>query len=284
MASLNPVATSNQFLMQCIVRRPQSAHPQPNIKWQTKNMHLSEWQYLRPRTTFLSRNEILEMVVRLSFRIPGDIVEFGVAKGRSTRTIRLAASECEKHVPANARKRIYACDSFEGLPEKFENLGVGAFATEPPHIRGVNIVKGYFEDTLTKELAAEIRVVALASLDADLYSSTLCALNWLTPLLCTGSLLLFDEFLGEKESEKRAFEKWSAETGCRTILIGQFMREPSGRGGTLDRGTLDRRMLFQVVKEEPLPAIPPNRDDGDLRRELSKPLYSAARKIYRLFC
>jgi hypothetical protein len=33
----------------------------------------------------------------------------------------------------------------------------------------------------------------------------MCALTWLTPLLGTGSLLLFDEFLGEQESEKRAF-------------------------------------------------------------------------------
>jgi hypothetical protein len=224
------------------------------------------------------------MVVRLAFQIPGHIVEFGVATGHSTRTIRLAASECEKYVPTNARKRIYACDSFEGLPEKFENLEIGTFATEPPHIRGVNIVKGYFEDSLTDELAAEIKVVALASLDVDLYSSTLCALNWLTPLLCTGSLLLFDEFLGEEESEKRAFERWSADTGCRTILIGQFMRGPSGRGIALDRGKLDRRTLFQVVKEEPLPASPPN-PNGYLRRELSKhpTLYNAARQIYRLF-
>lgn len=261
------------------------AQQNPGIQEANKNMDLSDWRYLQPRTAFLSANEILEMVVRLSFRIPGHIVEFGVAKGHSTRTIRLAASECEKHVPANARKRIYACDSFEGLPEKFENLEIGAFATEPPHIPGVNIVKGYFEDSLTDELAAEIRIVALASLDADLYSSTLCALNWLTPLFRTGSLLLFDEFLGEKESEKRAFEKWSSETGCRTILIGQFLREPSGRGAMLDRGTLDQRTLFQVVKEEPLSAIPPKPDDGYLRRQLSKhpPLYNAARQIYRLF-
>jgi predicted O-methyltransferase YrrM len=248
-------------------------------------MDLSDWQYLRPRTAFLSANEILEMVVRHSFRIPGNIVEFGVAEGHSTRAIRLAASECEKHVPAHARKRIYACDSFEGLPEKFENLKIGAFATEPPHIPGVNIVKGSFEDSLTDELAAEIGLVAFASLDADLYSSTLCALNWLTPLLRTGSLLLFDEFLGEKESEKRAFEKWSRETGCRTVLIGQFLREPSGRGTMLDRGTLDQRTLFQIVKKEPLSAIPPKPADGSLRGQLSKypPLYNAARQIYRLF-
>ena len=38
--------------------------------------------------------------------------------------------------------------------------------------------------------------MALASLDADLFSCTLCELTWLTPLLGIGSLLLFDEYLG----------------------------------------------------------------------------------------
>ena len=42
-----------------------------------KNTDLSDWRYLQSRTTFLSRDEILEMAVRLSFRIPGHIVEFG---------------------------------------------------------------------------------------------------------------------------------------------------------------------------------------------------------------
>ncbi|HXY65653.1 MAG TPA: hypothetical protein VEI45_15165 [Mycobacterium sp.] len=44
--------------------------------------------------------------------------------------------------------------------------------------------------------------MALASLDADLFSSTLCALTWLTPLLGIGSLLLFDEYLGDGGAEK----------------------------------------------------------------------------------
>ena len=44
--------------------------------------------------------------------------------------------------------------------------------------------------------------MALASLDADLFSCTLCALTWLTPLLGIGSLLLFDEYLGDGGAEK----------------------------------------------------------------------------------
>lgn len=198
------------------------------------------WEDLRNRAALPPRDSVLRLAVELARRVPGNIVEFGVAEGRSTRTLRSALG--------HSGKRIFACDSFKGLPEKFENAAVGTFACEPPRIAGVEIVEGYFEDSLTNELAARVGRVAFASLDADLYSSTLCALRWLGPLLGTGSLLLFDEFLGEQESEKRAFEVWTQETGIRTIKLAEFLRDPSGWGDTIDR-----RVLFQVIGEETLP-------------------------------
>jgi hypothetical protein len=201
-----------------------------------------DWEHLRSRVTFVPRDVILEMAVRLAYRKAGNIVEFGVAEGNSTRLIRRVATACEGNSPPDATKEIYACDSFEGLRERFEKAPIGAFKTTPPDIPGVKIVKGYFEDSLTEALRARVGVVAFASLDADLFSSTLCALRWLTPLLRVGSLLLFDEFLGEQQSEKRAFEQWSAETCIQTAMIANFIREPSGWGSNLDR-----RPLFQIV-------------------------------------
>ncbi len=238
-----------------------------------------DWNYIRSRTAFLQRDIVVEMAVRLSYQVPGNIIEFGVADGTSTRVIRRIASQCETKYPTEAKKRIYACDSFEGLREKFENAEVGTFKTEPPRIRGVNIVKGYFEESLTNELRRSVGPVAFASLDADLYSSTLCALNWLTPLLGTGSLLLFDEFVGEKESEKRAFERWSAETGTETVMIADFIRDPSGWGEKPDR-----RVLFQVVGKETLhrhEKVPGLKQRVD--QELSKypHVRKAVRSVYR---
>lgn len=141
-------------------------------------------------TGYITRTQTIEMAVRASYLIPGNIVEFGVAKGDSTRAIikmvrrvekdpRRRLQRAQKRVP---RKKVFACDSFEGMPEKYENLQVGYFAGKPPRIRGVEIVKGYFDKTLTPELARRVGRVALASLDADLFSSTLFALGWLYPL------------------------------------------------------------------------------------------------------
>jgi hypothetical protein len=167
-------------------------------------------------------------------------MEFGVYEGHSTRLLRRALGRSDK--------LMFACDSFEGLPEKYEGAEVGTFECEPPKIRGVEIVKGYFEDSLTPELAARVKRVAFASLDADLYSSTICVLRWLTPLLGTGSLLLFDEFLGEQESERRAFDEWSQETGIQTVKIAEFMRVPAAWGRLIDS-----RPVFQVLGPEPIP-------------------------------
>ena len=193
----------------------------------------------------LSRNEVLEISLRLVKNIPGNIVEFGVAGGHSTRKIREVVSLLETENFNGSPKAIFACDSFLGLPEKFENLRVGYFKQSPPKIRGVEIVVGYFEDSLTSALKKKIGKVSFVHFDADLYSSTLCCLNWITPLLQPGTLLLFDEFYSEKESEKRAFEEWSKSHGkkIRTLKTAEFLRPPAGFGINLDA-----RVLYQVTE------------------------------------
>jgi hypothetical protein len=208
-----------------------------------------EWPVLRRQVVPLSPDLVLEVATRLAYRVPGNIIEFGVAEGHSTRVIRRTLSRLQRRQIMGPRKAIFACDSFEGLPEEYENLGVGAFACAPPKIRGVHIVQGYFNESLTPELAQGVGRVALASFDADLYSSTLSALRWVTPLLDTGSLLLFDQYLGAGGAgERRAHEEWVRETGVRTVPVAEFLRDTSGQGANHDHGSVpDLRVLFQVV-------------------------------------
>jgi predicted O-methyltransferase YrrM len=211
-----------------------------------------DWPAQRGRSTPPSRAQVLELAVSLARPVPGHIVEFGVFKGYSTRVIRDELWRSAIWDRRQRRKRIYACDSFEGLAEQYENLGAGTFATPVPKLAGVRIVKGYFDDSLTPALAAEVGRVSLAHFDADLYSSTVTALDWVTPLLQPGSLLLFDEFCGEDPAEERAFLEWSEKSGVRTAMLAVFNREPSGRGDMMDR-----RVLFQVVGDRELRKAPP---------------------------
>jgi hypothetical protein len=198
-------------------------------------MEISPFSRLaRDHARYLSRAVVLEVCLRLAEAVPGHVVEFGVADGSSTRVIRQVST-----------KDIYALDSFEGLREPFENADIGAFAGPVPDIQGVTIVKGYFEETCTDALREKVGRVAFAHLDADLYSSTLCALRWLTPLLGNGSLILFDEFVGGDKAETRAFADWQYETETPVVRIAEFDREPSGWGEVPDK-----RALFQVIKKQ----------------------------------
>ena len=221
------------------------------------------WEDLDKRVRMVPRSLSLEIAVRMACKVPGNFIEFGVADGSSTRQIKRILDR-NRGGPLNLypRKEIFACDSFEGLPEAYENAGVGAFAQPVPDLPGVNIVKGYFDDTCTPELAKRVGRVAFAHLDADLYSSTMTALTWLTPLLGTGSLLLFDEFVGGELAEAKAFDDWRKQTGTECIRIAEFDREPSAWGSNLDR-----RLLYQVVKDEPIPAYA-----WDLRHRIGKKL------------
>ncbi len=204
----------------------------------------SDWEGLRTKANFVSRALVLEMCVGLSMRVPGHIVEFGVASGHSTRVIRDALRRARAAWPEtpHADKSIFACDSFDGLPEPFEALEAGHFACEPPEIEGVEIVEGRFAQTLTPQLADRIARISLAHFDADLYSSTARALEFVTPLVETGSLLLFDEFTAAQGAERRAFEEWRQAAQIRTELVAEFARPPSGGGRTAER-----RVVFQVV-------------------------------------
>lgn len=74
----------------------------------------------------------LELAVRLSHPMAGNIIEFGVYKGNSTRFIRDVLTKLEHGQVIGQRKKIFACDSFKGLPEQFEGLPTGAPCLCPP--------------------------------------------------------------------------------------------------------------------------------------------------------
>jgi len=185
-----------------------------------------------------TREALLSEAVMNCKGLPGAFIEFGVASGASLRTLVEAHRSWSKHP-----RKIYGVDSFEGLPEPFENAPVGCFAQDPPVVEGAEIIVGWFDDVLDDALAQRVGPVALAFLDADLYSSTLTALRWLSRLVRPGTLLVFDEYLGENESERRAHMDWLAENpSLTTIEILREPREPAGWGSTPEV-----RVVFEVV-------------------------------------
>jgi O-methyltransferase len=143
--------------------------------------------------------------------IPGDLVETGVWRGGTAIYLRAILAAMEDH-----DRRVWACDSFEGLPEAdadrypqdvpmrlhtFGQLAVGLEEVRANFARygllddRVRFVQGWFRDTLPA-LAGELGSIAVLRLDGDLYESTIDALTHLEPLVAPGGFVIVDDYGG----------------------------------------------------------------------------------------
>jgi len=146
--------------------------------------------------------------------IPGDFIETGVWRGGATIFMRglLAAHGITD-------RRIWAADSFEGLPPSThpQDVGLDISAKFYPvlsvgldevralfHRYGLLdeqtiFLKGWFSDTLAK---APIDSLALLRLDGDLYESTMDALNPLYSKVASGGFIIVDDYYALPQCER----------------------------------------------------------------------------------
>jgi hypothetical protein len=144
-------------------------------------------------------------------------LEFGVWQGNSMRYW----SGALRHPQAV----LHGFDSFEGLPEHFDGHG-GHYRKGSLDVGGaipriddprVRFFKGWFDDVLPDYTPPEHDVMVI-TLDADLYSSTACALRKLRPWFRPGTLVYFDD-MSRLDHEPRAFEEFMEETGLQFRLV-----------------------------------------------------------------
>jgi hypothetical protein len=140
-------------------------------------------------------------------------LEFGVYQGSSMRWW----SEALK----NPASTLHGFDSFEGLPEAFDDAGGkyarGWFSTDGqvPKVDDprVTFFKGWFDRTLPGYIPPDHDVLVI-NIDADLYSSTIFVLNSLRPHFKKGTYLYMDD-MSRPEHEPRAMQEFMRETGLK---------------------------------------------------------------------
>jgi hypothetical protein len=147
--------------------------------------------------------------------IDGLVMEFGVATGRSV-------NHLAGLLPGQT---IFGFDSFHGLPETWRTgYEAGTFAQAIPEVLpNVELVHGWFEQTLDSFVASHPGPVALLHVDCDLYSSTVTILRGLAERIVPGSIIVFDEYFnypGWRQGEFRAFQEFIAATGKRYTYLG----------------------------------------------------------------
>lgn len=109
-------------------------------------------------------------------------------------------------------KKGYGFDTFTGLPEDWntghniEKKGSYSSNGNVPSIKGAEFIVGKFEDTLPKFFSKKRSVASIINFDADLYSSTLCALNFSKYVIDKDTILIFDEFIMHESWENDEYK------------------------------------------------------------------------------
>ncbi len=154
-------------------------------------------------------------------RIEGDYAEFGVYQGHSF----IAAYKFAEFFGIK-NMNFWAFDSFEGLPEikGTDKEGIwkkGEYSCSledfmknlkenKVDLNRVFAIRGFFSDTLKKK--HNIKKLAVAYIDCDLYESTKEVLKFIEPYLQEGTLILFDDwnaFKGKPDKgEQKAFNEF----------------------------------------------------------------------------
>ena len=144
---------------------------------------------------FFNRWDFFDTVVELS-ETTRPFYEFGVWNGASFRYL------------INTFKKGFGFDTFAGLPEAWHNEPEGTYSSfgVVPKIEGGEFIAGKFEDSLPGFFSKKKPMASLINFDADLYSSTLCALNNSNNVIDEKTILVFDEFIMNENWEEDEFK------------------------------------------------------------------------------
>ena len=161
-------------------------------------MRSVKWVFSLPKLPkiFFGRWDFFDAAIALAEK-SRPFYEFGVWNGISF------------HYLINTFGKGYGFDTFTGLPEPWHNdQPKGAYSSfgSVPKIIGGKFIVGKFEDTLPKFFSQKRPLASLINFDADLYSSTLCALNYSNKVIDEKSILVFDELIMHKNWEKDEYK------------------------------------------------------------------------------
>ena len=155
------------------------------------------WAFNLPQLPplYFHRWALFDRVIDLSKK-DRPFYEFGVWRGESFKYL------------IKTFKKGYGFDTFEGLPEKWHNEKAGTYTSDGniPKIKGGEFIVGKFEDTLPGFFAEDRPKASIINFDADLYSSTICALNFAKPVIDKHTILIFDEFITNENWEQDEYK------------------------------------------------------------------------------
>ncbi len=159
-----------------------------------------------------------------TIKIDGDVCEFGVAQGKTSKLI--------GHFIKDTNKKLFLFDSFKGLPKPSEkdelkddifNLGdIKKYEGKMSHaeykvineLKSINfnkdkliINKGFFNEDSKINMKLP-KLVSFAFLDFDFYQPTLDGLNYLNNVLNVGGIIIVDDYDFFSTGAKTSVDEW----------------------------------------------------------------------------
>lgn len=135
------------------------------------------------------------------------------------------------HALKDACTKFHAFDSFRGIGGTLEieksHFGDGQYfaniETFDYNMRyigaeadRIGVVRGFFEETICGKFPADLGIgeISIAHIDVDVYAPALLALEFISPSLSEGALLMFDDYdqhaASNRKGERRAVREWLA--------------------------------------------------------------------------
>ncbi|MEJ2375095.1 MAG: tetratricopeptide repeat protein [Pseudolabrys sp.] len=189
-------------------------------------MRSFSWVFSLPKlpSLYFHRWAFYDAVVEQSIR-SRPFYEFGVWRGESFKYL------------IKTFNKGYGFDTFTGLPEdwhvgngKYEKAGAYSSNGEIPKIEGAEFIAGRFEDTLPIFFSEPRPLASVINFDADLYSSTIFALNQSKSVMDKDTVLIFDELIAHEcweENEFKALNEFVAKNklAYEVIAISFFTKQ-----------------------------------------------------------
>ncbi len=171
-----------------------------------------EFDRLRSMFYFLLWRQ--DACVQEGWGTPGGYYQFGIGEACTlTRFLRALRAYSRHHRRELSAYPVFGFDTFSGLPEPADEADrhpawePGGFAQSreevvkriaaagfPPDRSRVRLIEGDYRSVLTDSLRSELQVTppSIVSLDVKYYSSTRFILDWIRPILPSGTIFYFE--------------------------------------------------------------------------------------------